>query len=185
METTIRLGEPADAAALAELAARTFRDSFSAENNPEDLAQHLATAYGPAQQGRELADADIVTLMVQKGEELGGYAQLRRGPSPACVNGDAPIELWRFYVVAKWHGQGIAQALMQRVIDEAARAGARTLWLGVWERNPRAIAFYTKCGFVDVGAHVFMVGTDPQNDRIMSRPVTAAEPPATVTPPIL
>ena len=52
---------------------------------------------------------------------------------------------------------------------EAAIRGAQTLWLGVWERNPRALAFYGKCGFVDVGEHVFLFGTDPQTDRVMAR----------------
>lgn len=171
MSVSIRLAVPADAAALAELAARTFNDAFGAENNPDDLAQHLASAYGPVQQGRELADANIVTLLAELDGELAGYAQLRSIPAPACVEGTAPIELRRFYVVQRWHGQGIAQSLMRRVDEEADRVGARTLWLGVWERNERGKAFYRKCGFADVGSQVFTVGTDPQNDRIMTRAV--------------
>ena len=96
-----------------------------------------------------------------------GYAQLREGKVPDCVSRDGAIELWRFYVLRDWHGQGIAQALMARVRAEAVARGAATLWLGVWEQNPRAQAFYRKCGFVDVGDHVFLFGTDPQRDRVM------------------
>lgn len=81
------------------------------------------------------------------------------------------MELWRFYLAQEWQGQGLAQTLMQRVDEEAHRTGAQTLWLGVWEHNERAKAFYRKCGFVDVGAHVFMVGTDAQTDRILVRRV--------------
>lgn len=169
----IRLGVPADAAQLADLAARTFRDTFGADTSPDDMALHLARAYGPPQQGRELADPNIVTLLVDTGDQFAGYAQLRRGLAPSCVEGDAPMELWRFYLAQEWHGQGMAQTLMQRVDEEALRAGARTLWLGVWERNERAKAFYRKCNFVDVGAHVFMVGTDVQTDRILVRPVVS------------
>jgi ribosomal protein S18 acetylase RimI-like enzyme len=58
---------------------------------------------------------------------------------------------------------------MAAAIEAAEAAGARTLWLGVWERNPRAIAFYRKAGFVDVGSQLFVVGTDPQTDRLMER----------------
>lgn len=166
----VRRGAPADAAALAELAARTFRETFAADNRPEDMALHLSQAYGPRQQGRELADPDIVTLVGDAAGELVAYAQLRRGPAPAGVAGEAPVELWRFYVAREWHGKGLARALMREVDAAAARLGARTLWLGVWERNPRAIAFYAKSGFVDVGSQVFMVGTDAQTDRIMARP---------------
>jgi ribosomal protein S18 acetylase RimI-like enzyme len=171
MHTTIRAGAPTDAADLADLAARTFRDTFDTSAPPEDMALHLAQAYGPIQQARELADPDITTLVVDADGQLAGYAQLKRGPAPSCVTGDAPVELWRFYLDREWHGQGLAQMLMQRVNEEAHRAQAQTLWLGVWEHNARAQAFYRKCRFTQVGSHVFMVGTDAQTDHILARPV--------------
>lgn len=171
MRITIRLGVSADADGLADLASRTFRDTFAEANHAEDMALHLALAYGPIQQGRELADPNIVTLLVEASGHLIGYAQLRHGQVPACVKGETPIELWRFYVAQEWHGRGIAQLLMQRVDQEAGKFKARTLWLGVWEHNERARAFYRKCSFVDVGTHVFMVGRDAQTDRILARPV--------------
>jgi diamine N-acetyltransferase len=167
MSASIRLGTPADAEALAQLAADTFRDTFAADNDPGDMAAHLTRSYGPQQQGRELADPAICTLLCEADDVLAAYAQLRGGPAPDCVHGTAPLELWRFYVARGWHGQGLAQALMQRVHQEARQRGAHTLWLGVWERNARAIAFYRKAGFVDVGSHLFMVGSDAQTDRIM------------------
>lgn len=169
----IRAGEAGDAAALAELASRTFREAFAADNRPEDLALHLARSYGAAQQERELLDAAIATLLAEVDGELAGYAQLRSGAAPACVTGEAPVELWRFYVAQPWHGRGVAQALMCEVEAEAHRRRRRTLWLGVWERNGRARAFYEKTGFIDVGSHIFLVGTDPQTDRILVRPVPA------------
>jgi GNAT superfamily N-acetyltransferase len=114
--------------------------------------------------------------LVEADGELVAYAQLRRGPAPACVAGDAPIELWRFYVARGWHGRGIAPELMRRVLMEASRAGARTLWLGVWERNERAKAFYRKCDFLDAGTHTFMIGRDAQTDRILVRPLASETP---------
>ena len=171
MTPNIRLGLATDAAALAALAVRTFRDTYEPHNTPEDMALHIAQAFGLSQQSRELADPAIITLVVEIRSDLAGYAQLRRKRPPACVEGEQPIELWRFYVDRAWHGKGIAQALMERVDAEAARAGARTLWLGVWERNDRALAYYRKSRFVDVGSHTFVVGGDAQTDRVMVRPV--------------
>lgn len=171
MTPVIRLGVPADAAALAELAARTFSDTFAADNRPEDMAAHEAEAYGPLIQGRELRDPRITTLIAEMGSELAGYAQIRRDPPPECVTGDKPVELWRFYLTTKWHGRGVAAALMAAVNGEAQRAGGRTLWLGVWERNDRAKAFYRKAGFTDVGTQQFAVGSDVQTDRVMVRAI--------------
>jgi GNAT superfamily N-acetyltransferase len=85
------------------------------------------------------------------------------------------VELVRFYVDQAWHGQGIAHTLMQKVRDEAARM-KKTMWLGVWERNLRAIRFYAKAGFVDVGSHMFQLGRDRQTDRIMWQPAPATSP---------
>jgi ribosomal protein S18 acetylase RimI-like enzyme len=174
MNLDIRHGAPSDADALAEIAARTFRDTFTANTHPDDMKTYVAAAYGPAQQRRELADPDISTLLVHAGEKLAGYAQLRRSKAPACVTGKVPIELWRFYVSREWHGRGIAQRLMQAAEIDADRGGALTLWLGVWEQNERAKAFYRKCGFADVGSHIFMVGSDPQTDRIMTKSLIQA-----------
>lgn len=168
---TIRRGTAADAPVLAALARATFFDTFAASNDAGDMALHLEKAYGVPQQTGELADPDVVTLLVEEGGQAVAYAQLRTGHVPDCVEGARPIELWRFYVSREWHGRGIAQTLMSRVIAEAAIRGARTVWLGVWERNPRALAFYGKCGFVDVGEHVFLFGTDRQTDRVMARPL--------------
>lgn len=174
MPIAIRLATVADAESLARLARRTFSDTFAADNGPEDLALHLDRAFTPSQQARELADPTIRTLLLYVGPTLAAYAQLRRGPAPECVASTSPIELWRFYVAKEWHGKGISQALMQRVVSEAGQLGADTIWLGVWERNPRAIAFYAKARFVDVGSHVFLLGNDAQTDRIMVRAVARA-----------
>ena len=171
MGIMIRTGVATDATALADLAARTFRETFAADNRPEDMALHIAHAYGTSQQQRELVDPDVTTLLVEVDGQLAGYAQLRSGVAPACVIGEAPVELWRFYIAQPWHGRGVAQALMRRVASEAYRRGGRTLWLGVWERNERAKSFYHRNGFMDVGSHMFMVGTDAQTDRVLVRPL--------------
>lgn len=85
--------------------------------------------------------------------------------------GPAPLELKRLYVARAWHGRGVAQALMNAVLDAARARGAKTLWLGVWERNPRAVAFYEKYGFTRVGEHSFILGSDVQTDWVLARPL--------------
>ncbi|HEU4662939.1 MAG TPA: GNAT family N-acetyltransferase [Dokdonella sp.] len=165
---TLRRGIPADAASLAAFAARTFADTFGAANDPSRLRAFLDATYGVEQQSRELADPDTVTLLATRDGELVAYAQVhRRGEAPACVGATNAAELQRFYVDRGAHGSGVAQRLMQAACAAAREFGAHCLWLGVWERNPRAIAFYAKCGYVDVGCKTFDVGGDRQTDRVM------------------
>ncbi len=163
----IRRGVPADAPTLAEFAARTFEDTFGAANDPAHMAEHLATAYGTAQQLRELSDPECITLILDDDRTLAGYAQVRRSPPLSCIRGPAPVEVVRFYLDRPFHGRGLAQQLMAAVAGAALELGGRTLWLSVWERNPRAIAFYAKCGFSDTGTTSFWVGPDEQTDRVL------------------
>jgi ribosomal protein S18 acetylase RimI-like enzyme len=167
----VRRAERSDAKPLALLAESTFRDAFGALNTPEDLALHCRSSYGEAIQAREIADPGLVTLLCESDGELVGYAQLRWGPAPGCVVAGAPGEIQRLYVAQHCHGQGVAQALMRASLDEIRRRGSDVAWLGVWERNPRAIGFYRKFGFGEVGEHVFRVGHDPQRDLVMARPI--------------
>jgi ribosomal protein S18 acetylase RimI-like enzyme len=166
----IRRGTPDDAASLAEFGARAFYDTFAADNTPEDMATHLASAWSPALQDAELRDPLLETLLAHGPDgTLAGFAQLRAQYAPACVPTRKPIELKRFYVDKPWQGRGLAGALMAEVECVARARDARELWLGVWERNERAQAFYRKCGFRKVGTQIFVVGTDPQTDLVMLR----------------
>ena len=175
----LRTATPDDAAALAALAEHTFRDTFAAMNTAEDMDRHCRQSYGASIQAAEIADPARVTLVCETlisktAGELVAYAQLRWGKAPACVKGQAPGEIQRLYVASAWHGKGLAQQLMQACLDEMAKRGCDLVWLGVWEKNPRAIAFYQKFGFAEVGDHSFALGGDNQRDIIMARPLTAA-----------
>ena len=160
-------GVLADAAELAEFAARTFADTFAEDNNPDDLEKHLANNYGVEQQSAELADPDVITILARTDDGLLGYAQVRRNAAPDCVTQQNSVELHRFYLDLSMQGTGLAQLLMRESRQAAADLGATHLWLGVWELNPRGIAFYKKVGFEDVGSKVYMVGPDAQKDRVL------------------
>lgn len=166
---TIRRATLADAAAVAEIGARTFHDTFAADNRPEDMAEHLATTFGVPQQTAELESADYVTLLAYLDGALAAFAQVRRHEAPDCVAGPAPVELHRFYVDRPWHGQGVAALLMAASVEAIRELGGRTVWLSVWEHNPRARAFYAKCGFRQTGTAEFWVGPDCQTDHVLER----------------
>jgi ribosomal protein S18 acetylase RimI-like enzyme len=181
----IRPAHPDDVPALARFAERSFREAFAADSSPADMNTYCAQAFSVATQAAVLQDPAIDTLVsVDEGGAIVAYAQLRPGkpdgdvlPHPRArdllsgghdVSHVTHVELWRFYVAPAHHGRGLAQALMAAVLSAARARGARTLWLGVWDRNPKAQAFYRKIGFVDVGSHQFVLGSDVQTDRLMA-----------------
>ena len=167
----IRRGTPEDAALLSELGARTFSETFAADNSPEDMAAYLASAFSPEQQSTELADPTSLFLIAESDGAAVGYAMLRSGNVLENVTGNRPIELVRLYVSKASLGCGVGAALMQTCLNEAKQQGCETLWLGVWEHNARARTFYRKWNFREVGTHIFQLGNDPQTDILMQRAV--------------
>lgn len=165
----IRRARASDAPALAAIAERTFRATFSAGTAAADMDAYCAASYGADIQAREIGDPDLVTWIAESDDELIGFAQWRPVQAIDCVAAERPSELSRIYVDAAWHGRGVAHRLMQEVLTMAADRGADCVWLGVWEQNPKAAAFYRKFGFIVVGEHVFPVGSDMQRDLIMAR----------------
>ena len=171
----IRQAEPSDAAVLAQLAESTFRAAFGDVNTRANMDAFCARAFGEAMQAREIGDPAVETIVVESGGELVAYAQMRRHRAPPCVTGPQPIEILRFYVDGRWHGKGLAQELMSHLLARARAGGAETMWLGVWEHNPRAIAFYRRFGFTEVGDQPFRLGDDYQTDLVMA--LSLGEPP--------
>ncbi len=164
---TIRPAQSDDAAALAHLAERTFRDTFTEEDNHADMELHCAENFGVAIQRQDILAPNDVILLAEIDDQLVAFAQVRLHSPKACVAAQRPSELHRLYVEKAWHGRGVAHQLMPQVLAKATQTGADAIWLGVWEENPRAISFYRKYGFNVVGEHVFQFGNDPQRDLVM------------------
>lgn len=166
--TTIRNANLADAAPLAALAERTCRETFAVANSAENMDIHCARSFSPEIQFGELSDPLRVTMLAEIEATPVAFAQLRLRSPTRCLSSEPPCELNRLYVLSEWHGRRVAQQLMEAILARAAQEQADYLWLGVWERNPKAIAFYRKFGFDVVGEHRFELGTDPQLDLIMA-----------------
>lgn len=167
----VRPAFAADAGTVAALAERTFREAFAAQNPPEEMERHCREHFGAAIQGREIADPDRATLLAERDGVPAGFAQLRWRAAAEGVAGAAPGEIQRFYVLQRFHGTGVAATLMTASLEALRSRGSDVVWLGVWEENPRAIAFYRKHSFVEVGRKTFMLGTDPQRDLVLARPL--------------
>src|SRR5947208_1894508 len=167
--TIIRRAVSYDAHLLTEIGARTFSETFAPDNKPEDMTAYIATSFNLAQQEMELSDSRSTFLIAEIDGVAVGYARLHAGDVSKSVEGERPIELVRLYVSAEWHGRGVGEALMRACISDAHEEGYRTLWLGVWEHNSRARAFYRKWAFHEVGEHTFQLGADRQTDILMER----------------
>jgi len=168
---SLRYATAADNLLLAQIGAETFRDTFASQNTPQDMAAYLAESFSPQKQAAELAEPGSVFILAERGGEVVGFVRLHEGVASTGVTGSHPIELVRIYARKPYIGQGVGAALMQASLDLAAKRNCDTIWLGVWEKNPRGVAFYRKWGFEQVGTQSFKLGDDLQHDHVMQRAV--------------
>lgn len=165
----IRRASPGDVATLVELSASTFRDTYASAHDPAEVEKHIELNFTTARIAAEIAGPVSSVLLAAVGDAPVGYAALRIGAFPACVNGPSPIELGRLYLVKASIGKGYGSALMRACLEEQQRLACETMWLGVWDRNAIAFAFYRKWGFRPVGTYQFLFGGAPYQDVVMVR----------------
>ncbi len=168
-EITIRHATVADAEILAELSATAFHQAFDGSSKQENVDGYVNAAFNPAQLAVELSDRQSVFCLAELNGQTVGYFKLIEDEIPDCVSDRKAIELSRLYVRQEFIAQKIGATLMQKALEEARTKGYNTIFLGVWEHNERAQAFYHKWGFQRVGEHLFQMGDDAQTDWWMER----------------
>jgi len=163
----IRYGTTDDSKMLAEFGAKAFYDSFAKDNTEENIRLYLKKTYSPEIQLSELTNPGVVFLIAESDGGIVGYVKINLNNKTEGLKDAKTLELERIYAAKEHIGKGVGKALMLASIEEAKRRGCDSVWLGVWEKNPRAIEFYKKWGFKEIGTHIFILGDDPQKDYIM------------------
>jgi diamine N-acetyltransferase len=167
----IRFATIADNTLLAKIGAETFTDTFGPDNTAEDMADYCASSFNPEKLAVELMHPETRFLIAEEDGAGGvaGYVKIKFGMPPPVISGKKVMEIGRLYARKAWIGKGVGARLMEASLAEAKKAGCDVVWLDVWEKNPRAIAFYEKWGFAKVGTQVFQLGADLQNDWLMEK----------------
>ena len=164
-DVTLYPAVSADLPELVRFARRVFDETFSPDNPPEVMIPYMDEAFTMERITAEWQEPLSIFWLARIDGQLAGYARIRRNPEMDHQLGPYHLELQRLYVDSRWHGHGVSNQLMEAAIAHAA--GQDWLWLGVWEKNPRAIRFYEKWGFETFGTHEFLMGEDRQTDLVM------------------
>ena len=167
----IQLAEPSDAASLATLAEKTFRDAFAQFINKKDLESYVARSFTENQIRSELLDRASAFFIARLKDKWVGYAKLHQSLPPDCVKQLPAIELARLYSMQQYLGCGIGAALLEACLNYARSSAFKSIWLGSWQENHRGNAFYAKMQFEICGTKTFAIGSDIQEDYIYARPI--------------
>lgn len=163
----IRKAVPEDTEILTAISRKTFFETFAPTNDLANLQACIDAHFTIERQRAELLAPDSQIFLAMDGANPAAYLHLKENSTAVCVRNKPTMELKRLYVDQPWHGKGVAHQLMELAKKIAREKACRSIWLGVWEENHRALRFYQKHGFQKVGTHVFMMGPEAQTDDIM------------------
>lgn len=166
---TIRKVLPDELEALLNLSKQTFFDAFHHLNNPDDMEAYAAKYFTRAQFALELNNPQSEFYFALLDDEIAGYIKLNYADAQTELQDHQSLEVERIYVSAVHQGKQIGRHLLYFAIQLATSKNFKSVWLGVWEHNDRAIKFYQQHGFTLFGSHDFMLGNDLQKDVLMRK----------------
>ncbi|WNB91538.1 GNAT family N-acetyltransferase [Bacillus sp. NEB1478] len=158
-----------DSLKLQEISYETFNETFKHQNSPENMNAYLEKAFSLKQLEKELSNISSQFFFVYFNNEVAGYLKVNIDDAQSEEMGDETLELERIYIRNKFQKHGLGKYLLNKAIEIAMEGNKKKIWLGVWEKNENAIAFYKKLEFVQTGAHPFYMGDEEQLDFIMTK----------------
>ncbi|MED4205660.1 GNAT family N-acetyltransferase [Neobacillus mesonae] len=169
MSTILKKCSLEDLLKLQEISYETFTETFKDQNSPENLSAYLERAYNLKQLESELSNISSQFFFVYFNNEITGYLKVNTTDAQTEEMGDDSLEIERIYIRSKFQKHGLGKYLLNKAIEIAMECNKKKIWLGVWEKNENAMAFYKKMGFVQTGAHSFYMGDEEQTDFIMTK----------------
>lgn len=154
---------------LQEISYETFDETFKDQNSPENMEAYLEMGFNLKQIEKELSNISSQFFFVFLHDEVAGYLKVNTNDAQSEEMGDESLEIERIYIKRTFQKHGLGKYLLNVAIEIAIELNKKKIWLGVWEKNESAIAFYQKMGFAQTGAHSFFMGEEEQIDLIMTK----------------
>lgn len=147
----------------------TFFETFADSNTEDDMKKYLDESFSDQRIAKELDTPDSLFYIAWENDIPVGYLKINTGIAQTEEQDEKALEIERIYVKSSHHGKKVGQLLYEKALELAQEQHNSYLWLGVWEKNPRAIRFYEKNGFVAFDKHIFKMGDDEQVDVMMKK----------------
>lgn len=158
-----------DLQTLREISHNTYKDSFISISGEEIMKSYLKTAFNAKTLQSELANPYSEFYFLYYNNSLAGYFKINEFTAQTDIFDSKSLEIQRLYINKEYQHMGFGKYLMDNITDIAVAKNKLYIWLGVWEKNANAIAFYEKNGFCKFSKHVFYMGADAQTDYIMKK----------------
>ncbi|WKV13599.1 GNAT family N-acetyltransferase [Marivirga harenae] len=158
-----------DKIALQKISKQTFLETYSAGNTEDDMSRYLEEEFSLEKLVSQLSNQNSEFYFACLGSVIVGYLKINVAEAQTEMKNENTLEIQRIYVLADYQGKRIGKLLYKKAIEIAQQKEVDFLWLGVWEKNPKAIRFYEQLGFKAFDKHTFIVGEDVQTDIMMKK----------------
>lgn len=156
---------------LQQIGRQTFYETFHEHNAEEHMNAYLAEAFTEEKLLRELNHPNSEFFIAEIDDAVAAYLKINEGAAQTEQMEDSDLEIERIYILQEFQKLGLGKQLYQKAVERAQALHKKRIWLGVWENNENALAFYEKIGFTRIGEHSFFMGEDEQVDYILVKSI--------------
>ena len=167
----IEMAQSTDVNTIRDLSIATFAETFASLNTEEDMEQYNERHFSTDELQREIDNPDSTFVVAKVDGVPAGYMKVNVGDAQTEEMLGNRMEVQRLYILRQYKRNGLGARFMHTAFDMARAQGKSVIWLGVWEHNDAAIAFYKRMGLVQFGSHDFVLGEDRQTDLLMEAAV--------------
>ena len=168
-EIKLRKANVNDCEILQQIGRQTFFETFAAVNTEENMQIYLEESFDEKKVKNELTNPDSEFYLAVLHHKTIGYLKINTGQAQTELKDSRTLEIERIYVLKEFYGKQVGQQLYLQAFKIAQEKQVDYIWLGVWERNERALGFYKKNGFIEFSKHIFKLGDDEQTDILMKK----------------
>lgn len=158
-----------DLSILQKISYDTFYETYNEHNTPENMQTYIEKAFNLEQLSSELNNPSSQFYFAYFNDDLAGYLKMNTDDAQSERMGDDALEIQRIYIKREFQRHGLGKYLVHYAKEIGIKNNKKKIWLGVWEHNANAIAFYEKMGFVQTGKFSFYLGDEEQTDFIMTK----------------
>jgi ribosomal protein S18 acetylase RimI-like enzyme len=166
-EIVITKANVEDLEALQKISADTFIKTIPAEVSADDMQVYVQDRFGIEVIARALSNSETEFYLARLNGAAIGYLKINFGNAQTDIKDPEALEIERIYTLSEYFGKNVGKMHLEKAFETARVKNVKYVWLGVWEKNPRAIRFYEKNGFVRFGNHSFKFGNDTHTDILM------------------
>ena len=162
-----------DLNSLQQISIQTFRETYTQDNGSAVFEKHIESTFNSTRLSQDLNSANSSFYLLRSSDLVLGYFKINWGAQQSTDMGPSFLEIERIYLLKSAQNKGYGSLMINHIVTIAKEKKFTSIWLGVWQKNPKAIQFYKKMNFIISGSHVFMLDNEAQEDYIMQRSLKA------------